>query len=355
MAIKHALVVDDSRSARHMLRTMLEKNDLSVDQCESGQEAIDYLSHKRPDIIFMDHMMPGMDGLQATKIINNNPETNAIPIIMYTSKDDPEYADEAKAHGAVGILPKPANWPLLNDLLQQITARKISGGKPTLVPTSPAPVAANSPIVPEEKMADIESNVMARVKELLTETSSSITARCIEMVDLATNRTNALIGTQEQETGTLVNSMLGDFQAKVISEVREQIKLELNDLATAKFASLRVQLEEALQAQMRDSVKQALFVYEAQEKAINQPKEIDVEEIRTSIANELGPQFEAVARRVSKQEVQSNAEQFHKDAAIRLTTETLAKQRETIATAKRYAIIAALVGIGAALISHFIN
>jgi len=353
MAIKHALVVDDSRSARHMLRTMLEKNDLSVDQCESGQEAIEYLTSKRPDIIFMDHMMPGMDGLQATKIITANPETNSIPIVMYTSKDDPEYADEAKAHGAVGILPKPANWPLLNDLLQQITARKVAGSKPAVAPVATSNVGvATSVATPEtsDKLADIETALLARVKEMLNEASSNITARCIEMVDLATNRTNALIGTQEQETRSQVNSMLGEFQAKVTHEVREQFKSELNDLVNAKFASLRVQLEDSIQQQMRDAVKQALFIYEAQEKAIAQPKDVNVDEIRSGIVAELTSQFESVARRVSKQEVQSNVEQFNKDSAIRLTTETLAKQRETLAAAKRYAFLAAIVGVGAAIL-----
>ncbi len=64
MARKRALVVDDSKSARVILSRMLEKYDIEVDMAESAEQAIEYLQHDRPDAIFMDHLMPGMDGLR---------------------------------------------------------------------------------------------------------------------------------------------------------------------------------------------------------------------------------------------------------------------------------------------------
>jgi CheY-like chemotaxis protein len=54
----------------------------------------------------MDHMMPGMDGLQAVEAIKGNPKTATIPIMMYTSKEGDLYLSQARALGAVGILPK---------------------------------------------------------------------------------------------------------------------------------------------------------------------------------------------------------------------------------------------------------
>ena len=53
-----ALVVDDSKSARLVLKRMLERHALHVDTVESAAEALDYLLHNRPDVIFMDYMMP---------------------------------------------------------------------------------------------------------------------------------------------------------------------------------------------------------------------------------------------------------------------------------------------------------
>jgi CheY-like chemotaxis protein len=106
MARKSALVVDDSKSARVILSRMLEKYDIEVDMAESAEQAIEYLKSNRPDAIFMDHLMPGMDGLQAVKEIKGNPKTAMIPIMMYTSQEGELYVGQARALGALGVLPK---------------------------------------------------------------------------------------------------------------------------------------------------------------------------------------------------------------------------------------------------------
>jgi CheY-like chemotaxis protein len=106
MARKIVLVVDDSKSARVILSRMLEKYDIEVDMAESAEQAIEYLKTNRPDAIFMDHLMPGMDGLQAVKAIKGNPQTAMIPIMMYTSQEGELYVGQARALGAMGVLPK---------------------------------------------------------------------------------------------------------------------------------------------------------------------------------------------------------------------------------------------------------
>ena len=106
MAIKHALIVDDSKTARVVLKRMLEGLDIDVDTVEFADDAINYLKKHRPDVIFMDHMMPGMDGFEAVKLIKNNTETAVIPIMMYTSRGGEVYLSQARALGAVGIIPK---------------------------------------------------------------------------------------------------------------------------------------------------------------------------------------------------------------------------------------------------------
>jgi CheY-like chemotaxis protein len=106
MARKRVLVVDDSKSARVILSRMLEKYDIEVDMAEAAENAIEYLRHNRPDAIFMDHLMPGMDGLQAVQAIKSNPQTAMIPIMMYTSQEGELYVGQARALGAMGVLPK---------------------------------------------------------------------------------------------------------------------------------------------------------------------------------------------------------------------------------------------------------
>jgi len=106
MARKRVLVVDDSKSARVILSRMLEKYDIEVDMADAAERAIEYLKGNRPDAIFMDHQMPGMDGLQALQSIKSNPQTAMIPIMMYTSQEGELYVGQARALGAMGVLPK---------------------------------------------------------------------------------------------------------------------------------------------------------------------------------------------------------------------------------------------------------
>jgi CheY-like chemotaxis protein len=106
VSAKRALIVDDSKSARVVLARMLEKYDLKVDTSESAEDAIEYLKVNRPDVIFMDHLMPGMDGFQAVQAIKSNPATATIPIMMYTSQEGELYVGQARALGAVGVMPK---------------------------------------------------------------------------------------------------------------------------------------------------------------------------------------------------------------------------------------------------------
>jgi len=106
MSAKRALVVDDSKSARVVLSRMLERFGIAVDTAESAEEALAYLKRERPDVVFMDHLMPGMDGLEAVRIIKADPETATIPIMMYTSQEGELYVGQARALGAIGVLPK---------------------------------------------------------------------------------------------------------------------------------------------------------------------------------------------------------------------------------------------------------
>lgn len=106
MSEKLALVVDDSKMARVVLSKMLKEQEIDVDQVESGEEALGYLCNHQPDMIFMDHTMPGMDGFQTLRAIRNDPKHANIPIMMYTSKEGEVFVSQARALGAAAIIPK---------------------------------------------------------------------------------------------------------------------------------------------------------------------------------------------------------------------------------------------------------
>jgi CheY-like chemotaxis protein len=117
---KRALIVDDSRSARVILSRMLEQHGLAVDTAESAEQALDYLQQHRPDVIFMDHLMPGMDGFQAVQAIKSDAQTATIPLMMYTSQEGELYVSQARALGAVGVLPKTVRPVDVSRVLYQL-------------------------------------------------------------------------------------------------------------------------------------------------------------------------------------------------------------------------------------------
>ena len=117
---KRALIVDDSRSARVILSRMLEQHGMAVDTAESAEQALEYLHQHRPDVIFMDHLMPGMDGFQAVQAIKADPQTATIPLMMYTSQEGELYVSQARALGAVGVLPKTVRPVDVSRVLYQL-------------------------------------------------------------------------------------------------------------------------------------------------------------------------------------------------------------------------------------------
>jgi CheY-like chemotaxis protein len=117
---KRALIVDDSRSARVILSRMLEQHGMTVDTAESAEQALEYLQQTRPDVIFMDHLMPGMDGFQAVQAIKSDAQTATIPLMMYTSQEGELYVSQARALGAVGVLPKTVRPVDVSRVLYQL-------------------------------------------------------------------------------------------------------------------------------------------------------------------------------------------------------------------------------------------
>ena len=119
MLDKVALIIDDSATARTMLKHKLNKFDVVVETAADGMEGLQILQTRQPDIIFLDHIMPGLDAFQVLEQLKINPLTQSIPVVMYTSQAAPKYSDEARAMGAIGVMPKQVT----NDLLSQMLDR----------------------------------------------------------------------------------------------------------------------------------------------------------------------------------------------------------------------------------------
>lgn len=120
MSTKTALIVDDSRSARFALRRHLEHHAYQVETAESAEEAYKLLQTQHPEVIFLDHVMPGTDGFTALRHLKENPETGSIPVVICSSNEGDAFTAEARAKGAVDVLQKPPSPERLTRVLENL-------------------------------------------------------------------------------------------------------------------------------------------------------------------------------------------------------------------------------------------
>ena len=81
------MVIDDSQTIRRTAETLLTKEGFTVVTAQDGFEALSKIADHHPDLIFIDIMMPRLDGYQACALIKSNPRYAGTPVIMLSSKD----------------------------------------------------------------------------------------------------------------------------------------------------------------------------------------------------------------------------------------------------------------------------
>ena len=122
-AIQRVLLVDDEPLILRVAQMSLQKSrSWQVLLARSGQDALATAIQERPDIILLDAMMPGLDGLATLRLLRRHSVTNVIPVILFTAHPVAERADEFRRHGAVGVLGKPFDPATLASQVEAIFA-----------------------------------------------------------------------------------------------------------------------------------------------------------------------------------------------------------------------------------------
>jgi twitching motility two-component system response regulator PilG len=113
------MIIDDSKTIRRTAETLLQKEGCEVITAEDGFDALAKIADHKPQIIFVDVMMPRLDGYQTCALIKNNSEFKSTPVIMLSSKDG--LFDKAKGRivGSDQYLTKPFSRNELLDAIQQ--------------------------------------------------------------------------------------------------------------------------------------------------------------------------------------------------------------------------------------------
>jgi len=115
--IRKILVVDDSRTIQMTARRFLDDVQVEVITSKDGYEAVKAMYDHEPDLVFVDVMMPRIDGYKFCSVVKNNLAFAATPIIMLTSKDGLIDKARAKLVQADGYLIKPFNKGSMNEII----------------------------------------------------------------------------------------------------------------------------------------------------------------------------------------------------------------------------------------------
>ena len=118
------VIVDDSPTIHAIMKRYLEADEIEIISCMNGAEGIEYLKTNRPDLIFLDIIMPQKDGLEVLREIRESENNAQTPVIMLSSKDYDQDKKSAYALGATAFLSKPPIKQQLQDKLTQFLSQK---------------------------------------------------------------------------------------------------------------------------------------------------------------------------------------------------------------------------------------
>ncbi len=106
---KRVLLVDDSETVLQLEKMILRDLGFEMATAKNGRLALQQIAAQKPDLVLLDMMMPDMDGIETLRHLKENPETRTIPIVVVTTKGDPEMSSRALAAGCDEYVTKPVD------------------------------------------------------------------------------------------------------------------------------------------------------------------------------------------------------------------------------------------------------
>ena len=128
--MKKALIIDDHPDMIDILSRQLKMLEFAVITASNGVEGVEKAIVEKPDLILMDIMMPGMDGLEATRLIRSNRETEKIPILAITALCRESELNACIEAGCNDYIVKPFNFQKLKEKIQTTLSDRILASYP---------------------------------------------------------------------------------------------------------------------------------------------------------------------------------------------------------------------------------
>ncbi|MCG7984030.1 MAG: response regulator [Candidatus Thiodiazotropha lotti] len=260
---KQAFLVDDSKSARIVLSRMLKKSGFDgVEMAESGEEALERLKTLTPDAIFVDFLMEGIDGLETITEIKKDPRFDATPIVMCTANEGDEYVRAAVDHGALGILAKPPTEESLGEIIDLI----------------------------EEHQREVAMSASAQVE--VAEEQAELP---VDLVEAGETPAQAVpVGLSEADIKRIAQQAAIQSAEVVVREIVEQ----------AVTDSLEQRLAGLVDDYLEQKLQPMLAELKQQQAESAQPAEIDTEELKKSVVEEVNSDLEDFVRQLNQRSVE---------------------------------------------------
>jgi len=118
--VQTILVCDDEANIRHIMDFSLESEGFEVLEAADGDEALRLAATAAPDLVLLDVMMPGNDGLTVCRHLKQNPATRHIPVLLLTARAGKEDREAGLAAGADGYITKPFSPQRLVDKVNEL-------------------------------------------------------------------------------------------------------------------------------------------------------------------------------------------------------------------------------------------
>jgi DNA-binding response OmpR family regulator len=122
MSRPRVLLADDDPRVLQVVSRYLDLEGFDMSTVEDGETAVSASAANPPDLIILDIMMPGIDGIEACRRIRANASTADTPVLMFSALS--EEAEAAREAGADGMLPKPFSLPSLADAVKSFFAQR---------------------------------------------------------------------------------------------------------------------------------------------------------------------------------------------------------------------------------------
>lgn len=146
------LIVEDEQDLLELLRYNLDREGFEVFTAETGEDGLDVLRKRRPNLIVLDLMLPGMDGLEVCRTVREDPQLRATPIIMLTAKGEESDIVRGLEMGADDYVTKPFSPRVLMARIQSVLRRSAAAA-----PTAGARVSvANVTLDPERHEVTVD-------------------------------------------------------------------------------------------------------------------------------------------------------------------------------------------------------